>query len=347
MPSVTIDTCVLAAPPITSTHDEIVNYVDTLLDWSKLLKEDSVSIFMSEKAAQLMCEVNVYPFRPALKFLFQKKGVLIYDANTVALLIEQLLKETPYLEEYFEITDVLPNDLQTNPNLLSLHSSPVLASDLARIVVILAILRTSCTNPILNHSLIIKPWDGNIIVNVTTKIDIIETTRDDLENLPKPPKYFEGEVLTCTNFREFIMNLNEISIWKTATDDKGITLATRIAVYKNRLNRKKEPNWDDIHGFRFNSKFLSYMRDCEKGGAPKLVEKTLRAIVETIDGLNLDATHWLKTGPGGNDPQRTRGNDEAWRRDIDREYHLHYWKCDDETIEFASVGPHNMFECPE
>jgi hypothetical protein len=41
-----------------------------------------------------------------------------------------------------------------------------------------------------------------------------------------------------------------------------------------------------------------------------------------------------------------RDQDKAWRRDIDSKYRLHYWECADGTIEFASVGAHNMFVIP-
>ena len=347
MPSVTIDTCVLAAPPLTATHTDIEFYVETLLDWKKLLDEPWVSIYMSEKASEAMFAADVYPLRQALKSLFMQNGFQVYDANTVALLIQQLLTKTPYLETYFKIGDVLPDNVETKPDLLSIHSCPILADELARIVVILAILRSSCKNPTLDHSLIIKPWEGSKLVKVKALIYEIETTRDDISDLPDPPEFFIGEVLTCTNFREFIMSLDEEAIWKTAIDEEGLTLATNIAVYKDRLDRKIDPDWENIPYFCFNKKFLSYVLDCENDGVSQLIEKTLRSLVETIDGQNLSAIHPKRTGKGGNDPQQTRGRDKAWRRDIDREYHLHYWQCDDGTIEFASVGPHNMFECPE
>jgi hypothetical protein len=62
---------------------------------------------------------------------------------------------------------------------------------------------------------------------------------------------------------------------------------------------------------------------------------------------NMAAVHGLRTGMGGDDPQRTRGKDKAQRRDIDYEFHLHYWECANGTIELASVVHHNDFSIPE
>jgi hypothetical protein len=42
-----------------------------------------------------------------------------------------------------------------------------------------------------------------------------------------------------------------------------------------------------------------------------------------------------------------RGRDKAQRRDIDYEFHLHYWECANGTIELASVVHHNDFSIPE
>jgi hypothetical protein len=74
-----------------------------------------------------------------------------------------------------------------------------------------------------------------------------------------------------------------------------------------------------------------------------------RSIAETVDRLKLAATHALREGQSGGAPQRHRSTDgaTAWRRDIDYEYHLHYWECSDGTVELASMGPHNDFSIPE
>ena len=72
-------------------------------------------------------------------------------------------------------------------------------------------------------------------------------------------------------------------------------------------------------------------------------------MAETIEHRQMADTHALRHGLGANDAQRVRASDgaKAWRRDIDREYHLHYWELGEGMVEFASVGPHNDFTIPE
>ncbi len=347
MPSVTIDTCVLAAPPSSADRLAIIEYVETLLDWKKLLSEPWVAIYMNEKSAEAMIESGVYPLRQALRRLFSEKGILEYDANTVCLLVDELLRLTPSFETYFALKDILITDVATAPNLLGVHTDIRLSTELARSLVLIAILRSHCRKPITDHNLVVKPWAGTTLVQVQALVHDVEFYRDDMNPLPKPPEIYQGDVLVCQNFRELILNLDELAIWRSAEDVIGLELATKIAVYKSRIHQGQEPNWDEITGFRFGCEFYAYQVSSCQANPENFVDRLLRSLVETIDNQNLADVHALRTSNSGNAPQRMRGQDKAWRRDIDREYHLHYWGCSDGMIEFATVAVHNMFEIPE
>jgi len=71
---------------------------------------------------------------------------------------------------------------------------------------------------------------------------------------------------------------------------------------------------------------------------------------QQIGGL---ALHPLRTGSRGDDSQHVRSTDGAkgWRCALKRSTpaapRLHFWKLDDGTFEFASVGPHDEFGIPE
>jgi hypothetical protein len=349
MPSATIDTGVLAVPPAGATSDEAYHYVETLLNWSKLLNEPWVAIYMSERASEILIDDGLYPLRNALRNLFNANGIVEYDVNTVAQVAERLLQLTPSFETFFKVRDVLLDDISnvvTEPDLLSLHTDPGLISDLARCVVLIAILRNHCRNPVLDHTLIIKPFGNATIVKVKALIHDLEHSRDDLEILPQPPEYLEGSILVCQNFRDLVLNIDEETVWQSAQDDVGLRLAVQIALYKSRLQRGLEPDWENVSSFSLHTEFAAAAKTHCQANPQSLVGKILRSMVETIDSLNMTDTHPLRTGPGGGNPQRMREQDTAWRRDIDYEYHLHYWKCHNDTVEFGSVVVHNDFSIP-
>ncbi len=345
MPSVTIDAGVLAAPPEDAAPDVVYHYVETLLDWPRLLVQSRVAIYMSQRAPESLFEDGLYPLRDALRQLFASKGIREYDANTVAQVVDRLLQLTPTFEAFFRLSDVLAESVSTDPDILAFATGESMSSDLARCVVLIAILREHCRKSVPDHSLILRRTEKPL-VKVKALIHDLEHDREDLFGLPSPPEFFEGTVLVCDSFRGLINNLDDAIILDTATDEIGMDVAVRIALYKSRLVRGLEPEWEDIGPVAYSDAFFSSLKRCCTSQPASFARRALRAIVETMDGLNLSAVHALRTGKGGGDSQRTRGEDKAWRRDIDYEYHLHYWECDDGTLEMASVVAHNDFSIP-
>ena len=123
-------------------------------------------------------------------------------------------------------------------------------------------------------------------------------------------------------------------------------MAIRIALYKSRLNHGNGPEWNDISGLRIGHRFHETVKELCTNQASSFPARVLRAITETLDEVNLSSVHALRTGTGGGDPQRMRGRDKAMRRDINHEFHLHYWQCNDGSVEIASVVTHNDFSIP-
>ena len=345
LPSVTIDAGVLAVPRVNCAKKDAFRYVDTLLDWSKLLDAPWVAICMSERAAESLCEDGLYPLRESLRALFSAHGIVEYDVNTVATIADRLLTITPSFETYYRVNDVLCEHLESDPNVIRLTTYDGLQSDLERCITLIAVLRKHCSQPLGGHSLILREAPKQVI-RIRAQIHWLEHTRDDIRALPAPPEFFEGDVLVCDDFRGLIECLDESAILVGAADDVGIELAVRIALFKYAIADGNAPDWGGMIVPTIGSKFreLCQQACADKGGS--VPRKILRSIVKTITVRNLPAVHALRTGPGGNDPQRTRGLDKAQRRDIDTDFHLHYWKCADGSVELASVGHHNDFSIP-
>ena len=345
MPSVTIDAGVLAVPHVDCALDDAFQYVDTLLDWSKLLNEPWVAIYMSERASESLVADGLYPLREQLRELFDAHGIVEYDVNTVSRIANQLLAITPFFETYYRVKDVLSEHLETDPDVIRLTTYDGLQSDLGRCITLIAVLRKHCSQPLGGHSLILREASKQVI-QVRAQIHELEHTRDDIPALPCPPEFFEGDVLACDNFRGLIECLDESAILVGASDNLGIELAIRISLFKYTIVQGDTPDWGGVIvptiGSKFRELCLQVCADQGKSVPPKI----LRSIVETIKGHNLPAVHALRIGVGGNDPQRRRGSDKAQRRDIDREFHLHYWEGTNGTVELASVVYHNDMSIP-
>ena len=348
MPSVTIDAGVLVTPPEYGSTDDAHRYIETLLEWRMLLDEPWVDIYMSEKSTDALVGDGLYPFHPNLKKLFSVNGIVEYDVNTVNRVVETLLQQRgSSFETHFRVRDVLTEELLVEPDILRLSAGDELQLDLARCLTLIAMLRQHCRESIHAHTLILR-YAPRQVATVRTIIHEIEHDRDDLGALPTYPEVFEGDVPICDDFKGLIECLDEASILVNSTDNVGLETAIRIALYKSRIERGGNPDWDDLQGLRIGREFFRTAKAVCGVAGSVLPEKILRAIVETLNRENMRAVHTLRIGPHGNDPQRMRGKDGAMRRDIDRDHHLHYWSCRSGVVELASVSyPHDDSEIPE
>lgn len=80
---------------------------------------------------------------------------------------------------------------------------------------------------------------------------------------------------------------------------------------------------------------------------PGYLRSFLATCGQALLSTHLAQVHHLRTGPGGGAPPRRRSDGAvAWRRDVTRGYHLHYWKQGDHVC-LAWVGHHDDFACPD
>ena len=345
-PSVTIDAGVLAVPDVDCATEDAFQYVSKLLEWKKLIDEPWVALYISDRASESLFSDELYPLRHHLKELFNAHGIVEYDANTVATIANRLLAIHPSFETYYRVKDVLSEHFETDPDIISLTTHDGLQSELAHCITLIAVLRKHCAQPHGSHSLILREAPKQII-RVRAQIHDIEHSRDDIPVLPSPPETFEGDVLVCDDFCGLIKCLDESAIMVGASDDQGVALAIRIALFKYHISQGNDPNWTDMTVPSIGSKFRERCQQVCTDQGDSLPPKILRSIVETIEGLNLQAVHALRAGSSGSEPQRMRGSDKAQRRDIDRTFHLHFWQAGDGKVELASVVYHDDFSIPK
>ena len=347
MPSITIDAGALAVPPQNVSAEDANRYVKSLMGWGRLIDCPWIEVTMSGDSCLALDRDKFFPFFPQLRNLIAYTGIRHFDANTVNAVVLKLLSQSlPTFEEYFGVSNVLSDSLCVSPDVLCQSMGDALRSDLSRCLILTAILRKCCREFIHSHAFVLRHAPSHV-VNVRAEIYEIEHNRSDLVDIPVRPEVFEGEVLICDDFRGLIECMDGASILANSQDKVGVEAAIRIALFTSRLVRGEECEWNELPIFRIGEHFLdTAIEACSAENA--LPEKILRAIVETLEGLNEKDVHALRTGSGGNNPPRMRGNDRAMRRDIDRTYHLHYWSCEDGLVEFATVSfPYSNYWIPE
>ena len=348
MLSVTIDTAVFAPPGIDAPADDVHGFVATLLEWRDAMDEEQVGVYTSKFAPAVLMKCGLYPLRPQLRELLARAQVFEYDANTVAVLAETLLGRSAKIEDALGIDDVLVDDLTIKPDIFAGHAPVTLREEAERCAVVVSIVTQYCNESLIHgHAIVIRAHDFGAAVRVRGVLQDVEHYRNDLSGLPMAPEYFEGSALVCSSFHRLLMSLDEVAVLRAATAEDNVRAAINLALYKQHVTLGRPRDWQDLPDFLIGHEFFASLEAHHVMSGTALAEKVIRAVIETICHENLAATHWLRKGKGGSDAQRMRGKDAAWRRDIDYEYHLHYWECEIGVVELALLVVHNEFSIPE
>ncbi len=114
----------------------------------------------------------------------------------------------------------------------------------------------------------------------------------------------------------------------------------------------REASLREVRQYMFGAQFF----DSLEGLGARYWDKAVRACAAIVsadpDRLRSVDDHELRTGEGGNDPQRIRTSDGAGARRAALEHNtpsarrLHYWTLGDGIVEFASANLHEDFEIP-
>jgi hypothetical protein len=343
--NVTIDTSVLAIPAV-PTKSSIERYVERLLDWKELQRDSWVDINTSKFADIKLYEDNLYPDYETMKFIFSKNGVEKYNWQDVALLVHNLMYQTSCIEDSLEQKGIeeekiSAEQIATEPDIFKNCPGVQIHNDLKRCVVLLAVSQSLSKTKIPYHVLALHATQAKSI-KVSALVSGIASYDDKGAIQSKSAQHLVENILVAEDSRGIIEYVDEAEILLKATSDSELHEAVKIASCKNNSANCLLPEY--IIGTEFLSSIMERLTF-----KPELAKSLLRAIVETLAGSNMNDTHKLRTGKSGGSPNRKRGGDnaEAWRRDIDRDHHLHYWKSNN-CLEFACVSyPHDNFDIPE
>ena len=321
-------------------------FVARLLEWSRLLEEPWIAVLTTKHAGEALASDGVLTFHEEMAELLRANGVAEYSANDIMQVIYELLYKPPWLEDCFGMRDDLLGweAVTTHPDVLGLAAGPHLRRELERCLVLLALRGGRCSDGAEHH----------VVALASVPDTIVEVSASVQGGGAGPSASVEsrkanGRVVVCDNVPGLILGMDECELLRNATDDAEVDLACRVALYKGRRARGAEVDWKELGGWRVGGRFREAAQNCCRDSADGFAAKLLRAVVETVDGQSLAAVHPLRTGAGGGNPQRRRGRDgaAAWRRDVDYEYHLHYWSLDGGVAELGWVGSHNDFWIPE
>jgi len=316
-------------------YEAIERYLERLATISELRSTCAfVSFWRDDKLLDVLHEENAYPFRHSLAKAFAALSpndeFQLEDANVLA---TALLERSLVFEDEGNIRDIIVADASLAPDVEG-EQPPCFKEQLVRAL--------AFALPVLGDGNKLGP---NVLVAMSSSDPpkrIASFTIEMVEEADGSYKEcLDRKQIEFSSYKDVDSTLTDLSIIDLWGTQRGY--ADCIALQAARETVKPSDTYLRLRSrLRFGADFLSSAQVLGFLHDPKKVGRLLRAGADLLLDRNLGSSHWLRTGIGGNDPQRKRGVWYAWRHDIDHEFHLHYWR-DGPQVELANLVTHNDF----
>jgi hypothetical protein len=337
-----LDPIVLACPPASASGQEFEDYVSRLLDWKSAASKGWIRAHLPKESSVVLNLEGRYPLWDDLNAVIRTHSIDSIQPRDVVTVVDYLLNHLPTVESRLGIVDALVGDSTTHApsDHLANRSAPFLEVYSKMLMNLCLLVDDEGVNEL--DQVVVSSGFSENERNVLTSGEVHDIQYIDAVVDPECPKQ-----LSCT-FRHIWSpaylegTIDPVRLW---IESPGLDVSTKALELSLRSFQASLGGKGPVAVWRFGGEFLPRARANGFMNTPHRARELLRACAEVVLESNLAATHSLRTGAGPNDPQRVQGAYKAWRRNVDTEYRLHYWKSAAEIV-FASVGVHNDFGIP-
>lgn len=311
-----------ACPDLTDGPERFRNYLEILIALRELLDGPTQIIRCDESLAALMASGR-YPIRPALEQSVAAFACNVIEPGDAISILEAVVSKSTAIQDLTTRDKILFGDLNTTPSFtLNGRSAEQIASFDNLLTFTLMI-----DEELIAATAEIQCPSESVTIEASVEIS-------EISNLPSGSTR-SNKLRLCQTPEQLYNSLNVELIWSGCEDAKSLFHPIRA------MERQEHPN-SSHSSFKIEDSFIE---SCKAHGFmhdnPK-IKRILRALSETLSRSTLTATHALREGSGPTCAQMRKGRYKGWRRDIDHEYHLHYWD-DGSNVILAKVVTHNDF----
>lgn len=342
MPNIFIDPYLFACPKVEEGRESFEAYVNDLLEWKALGDFDWAKVYILRETYTVLANQHHYPVWNDLKEMIKTHAINYIQPDAIVTLVNSFLDKFSQIESTLEIIDILAENVCAMPS-NHLNARPKDYEEVYEKVLIYMSLKSTLHEEQSDEQLIITTGISDTRVNIEAELVLVEF-EDGSENETKIklPLSIKDVFSCCKNQDSLILAIKPELMWLRSINKSEYKMCIAINSYIASRKIKPETELKDFLNFNLGESFVdsAYCQGFNSKGSI-----LLRAISEILLEINLNKTHALREGSGGNDPQIEMNDYKAWRRDIDQEYHLHYWKKSDHII-LACVVSHDDFNIP-
>lgn len=314
--------------------DALHKYFHNLVAWQGLRDFPPVRFFSDADLIPVLSESGCYPLWDSVRAALTESGLAAeFQLQDIHIILQSLLNKSASIEEFSNIEEVEVDHFSLYNDCLD--RMPSLAPQVGRLLAIKAVLEVDSPER-------------------TDEMRLI-TISSDAEG---PPLSFGGRVTALRSSDEIFgptdvattvecyarddlrLRYDEFLWWRQGKKEpcKAAVVLTAARAFHDPAQAASEL-WEEISlgkNFLDSARNLGFIHDKSRA------ERLIRACRETLLRKNMAATHHLRTSEAADAPPHKRNKHVSWRRDIDHEFHLHYWD-DGSSIELADVVVHGSF----
>ena len=343
MPNIFIDPYLFACPKVNDGKDTFVAYVRDLLEWESLCDCKWARVFILRETYSILAKQNHYPLWSDLKTMIEKYSIDYIQPDNIVILVNSFLDKFTQIESTLQIIDLLAEHTIIKPsNHLNERAEPF--QEIYKKTLIYMSLKSRLhQEPSDEQLLITTEIDSNSRVSIEAELIMIEF-EDGSENEAKLsfPVLLSDVFTNCKNYENLLLSVNPETMWLKSNNSTSSKMAIIICTYILSRNINTEIKFNELLDVEFGKSFINSAQGLGFCNEQNKIKMFLRSVSELILSVNLNKSHALRNDEGGNNLQIEQNGYKAWRRDIDYEYHLHYWKKAEHII-LSSIVTHNDF----
>lgn len=340
MSHIYLDAYLFTCPEPQKGPQIFIQYIENLISWHEIKKADWVEVCISRNASEVLAEANAFPPYSQINEALNDFSITHIQARDVGMMITSFLTKSKTIEEELDIDDLLFEDLTINPR-ISFDDRPILFKDHINLLTVLIALHNRYCSQIDDQYLITNnDINYNGIVAIEARIPILQTKSTRIiPDEEAQPFNINSQFNFINCLHTLHLSISPFNIWSQSKCENAQKKAIELFIYQHEHCSSPYKCPVDYNAFSFGEHFVQSCRELGFFHEKRKIMMLLRACSETLLQVNIKDVHWIRKGSGPESPQLKRGNDGAWRRDIDHEFHLHYWQTS-RGPQFANVVLH-------
>lgn len=333
-----IDPFLLFCPTEADGEESLRRYLRGLLEWRDVSYRECIAMYTTQTASEVLAAAGGFPPWHGVRVLIERLNMIDeLGPHDVFNVFQRFTDRLPTIEDRLGIDEVLIEGVQCHPHPRQALGG-VFATAFERMLALMCVFEELNSSES-EHMLLTRE-----LAHCPEKLSFQATLSD--ADGPSAggidlPKELTGTFNAFSCAKQFRLGIDATRLLEEAKSDETFLFAIECYTCARAAASAiaSLPAWSLGSTFRSTVKALNAHRGI-------IAKSVLRACGETILSQNMSAVHAIRVDQDANSAQRKRGSDSAWRRDIDQEYHLHYWSTA-EGPELASVVVHKDISIPD